>query len=276
MTIDTRPKQTLSRDTLSNYVKATVPVWQKTPRFRLLEQKYGKYLYLPLAVPPIVPNDTVAFKEWFLDRSIPVIKRMPDIANPDQKDSYALPSFRSVDSKNILDIWTTKTWDVNPVSDMYEVFPEIKEKIDTYLPFDNLEYYTLWSSIWSVSPHRDENPLCDMPFAFRISLYDENPEGTLKLHKGLPDLKYADCEAKAIEHFDSNAFVWNNLRTLHSSSKNQEFMKILMIISPTYRNKPNYDKLEALFDASIEKYKNNGVWEDTNELGDYIDVAAKY
>jgi hypothetical protein len=273
MTIHTRPKQTLSKSALTKYRQDFVPDWQKTERFRMLEQKYGSYLYLPLDTPPIVANDTEAFKQWFLEKSKPTIKRMADIANPDQVDSYALPSFLAIDSKNILDIWKTKTWDVNPVSDMYEAFPEIKEKIDQYMPFKKLEYYTLWSSLWPVSPHRDEHPLCDMPFAFRINLYDENPEGTLKLHKGLPDLKFADCESKVIEHFESNAFAWNNLRTLHSSTKNSKYMKILMIVSPTYKNVPDLDKLEALFDASIEKYK-DGLWQDTNVLGDYINVGT--
>jgi hypothetical protein len=271
MTVHTRPKQTLSKAALARYRQITVPDWQKTDQFRLLEQKYGKYLYIPLNIPPIVADDPVRFKEWFLEKSKPTVKRMADIANPDQVDSYAQPSFLAIDSKNILDIWKTKTWDVNPVSDMYEVFPEIKQKIDAYMPFETLEYYTLWSSLWPVSPHRDEHPLCDMPFAFRISLYDENPEGTLKLHKGLPDLKFADCESKLIEHFDSNAFVWNNLRTLHSSTKNSKFMKILMIVSPTYKNKPDYNKLEALFESSIKKYKNS-LWEDTNKLEDYINA----
>jgi hypothetical protein len=46
-----------------------------------------------------------------------------------------------------------------------------------------------------------------------------------------------------------------------------------MIVSPTYKNVPDLDKLEALFDASIEKYK-DGLWQDTNALGDYINVGT--
>ncbi len=275
MTIDTRPKKTLSKDDLTKFRQDAIPIWQKTSQFRLLENKYGKYLYLPLNVPKIVPNDPQLFKQWFMDRSKPIYKRMADIANPDQTDSYTIPSFLSVDSKNLLEVWTTGAWDANPVSDMYEIFPEIKEQIDRYLPFKSLEYYSLWSSMWTVSPHRDATPLCDMPYAFRINLYDENPSGTLRLHKGLPDMEYNNCESKLIEHFDSNAFAWNNLRALHSSTKDNQYMKILMITASTIRNKPDFDKMEALFDSSIEKYKNM-FWEDTSPLEDYIHVNTIY
>ncbi len=276
MTIATRPKLTLSKSVLTEYVRTGIPAWQKTPKARLLEKKYGKYLYLPLDIPAIVPDEPLRFKQWFLEKAIPVYKRQPDIANPGQLSSYVDPSFLSIDSHNISDLFSkTPTWDVNPVSDMYEKFPEIKTQIDTHMPFTSIEYYTLWSSMWPVSPHRDENPLCDMPFAFRITLYDENPKGTLRLLKGLPDMRYYHCESKVIEYLPSNAFAWNNLRALHASQKFKDHMKILMIVAPTYRNQVDYDKIEALFDASIDRYKDE-LWYDTNELEDYIDVSAKY
>jgi len=275
MTLSTRPKTTLTKEDLSTYVKNSMPDWQKTDRFRLLEKKYGKYLYLPLAVPRIEPHDKAAFKQWFIDKSLPIFKRKADIANPTQVSSYEVPSFSSIDSKNILEIRTNDVWDVNPVSDMYEVFPEIKTQIDTHLPFEDLQYYSLWSSSWPVTPHRDAGPLCDLPFAFRIMLYDENPIGTLKIHRGLPDMNFRNCEYKFLKHLDTNAIAWNNFRALHSSIKFKQHMKILMIVAPTIRNQIDYDKLEILFDASIEKYKND-LWKDTNVLEDYIDVSAKY
>lgn len=274
MIINTRLTQTLSKDDLTKFRLDGVPNWQKTSRFRLLEEKYRKYLFLPLNVPRIIPNDIQHFKKWFMEMSKPIYKRDSDIADYGQNKKYVYPSFLSIDSKNINDIIKTQIWDINPISNMYQIFPEIKEQIDRYMPFENIEYYSLWSSLWAASPHRDANPLCDLPFAFRILLYDENPTGTLRLHRALPDMKHNDCESRIIEHFDSNVFAWNNLRVLHSSTKDRQYMKILMIVSPTIRNKPDYDKMEALFDSSIEKYKDI-LWEDTFELKDYVHVGTE-
>lgn len=266
--------KTISKTELTNY-SVQLPDWQKTKRFALLEKKYGNLLYCPLDVPRIEADNLSMFSNWFFRKAIPIYKRKVDIADPSQDKHYLHPSFFSVDSTALPSVWKYRAWDINPVSDMYDHFPEIKRGILEHLPFECLDYYSLWSSIFHVSAHRDSTPICDAPFAFRINLYDSNPAGTLTLHKGLPDTDLSQCETHRVENLpDTNTFVWNNLRILHSSTKEQQYKKILMLVAITPLNVLDYDKFEVILDRSIEKYKNN-LWIDTNTLSDYIDIDVK-
>lgn len=246
----------------------------RTSRWQRLEREYGKYLFLPMDMAPVKPNDPGRFKEWFLSRATPIYKNYADIASPDQKGRYEVPSFLSIDSKAVASLGTSN-WDTNPVSDLYEKFPEIKHLM-TSLPFDNLQVYCLWSSMHGVSPHRDAQPLIDFPFAFRINLYDENPVDTLSLHKGLPDMRVHECERRRlITPPNCNVFAWNNLRLLHSSVKIKGYMKVLMLVAPSVHNEPNLDRLEELVQRSAAKYPQH-TWIDNEPITSYVSEASSF
>lgn len=262
---------TFSKGELAKFAATAVPPWQKEPDYLRLEEKYGKYIFVPFDIPPILPNDPGKFHGWFNERAIPTWKRKADIANPDQTEAYEVPSFMTVDSKG-LDRFKSGVWDLNPISDMYDVFPEIQEQILTYLPFERLEDYQLWSSLYPVSPHRDATPLLDAPFAFRIKLYDENPTETLSLHKAIPDTPFDACEKRSLACPGLvNAFAWNNLRALHSSTKAPNLMKILMIVAATKHNTVIIPKFEELLDRSIAKF-GDYVWKDDLGKTDYMNL----
>jgi hypothetical protein len=239
----------------------------RTEEYQRLEREYGKYLFMPMDVPTIKPYDPVRFKAWFLDRAKPIYKNYADIASPDQKERYVTPSFLSVDSVEAQNAPTN--WDINPVSDLFMEFPEIRDGVKA-LPFDDLQVYCLWSSQYEVSPHRDAHPLVDFPFAFRIKLYDENPIETLTLHKGLPLLPFAKLDKHRLpRRGDTNTFAWNNLRLLHSSVKMKGYMKVLMLIAPSVKNKPNLQRLDDLFRRSAAKFPEH-VWIDNEPLASYL------
>jgi hypothetical protein len=267
---DEKRTTTLSKEELGAFRNGALLPYMKTVDFKRLEKKYGKYLFVPLDIPRIEPNDKAKFKEWFISNAQPIFKRKPDIANPDQTAPYELPSFLSIDSKEIDSVRVGKVWDTNPVSNLYEEFPEIYDGLKE-LPFKDIQHYSLWSSLWRVSPHRDAAPLCDLPFAFRIKLYDENPIETLSLHRGLPDIKLSALDKFRIKApAESNAFVWNNFRTLHSSRRAPSWMKVLMIVAAPLSNGIDMVKYEALIERSIQKFESS-CWIDSSTIDDYID-----
>jgi hypothetical protein len=112
-----------------------------------------------------------------------------------------------------------------------------------------------WSSIKEIPWHRDQTKFTDFPGSFRISLYDENPESTLKLVDCLPDESIQDNSEFILPRLDeTNSFVWNNLRTKHSSTFDPKFRKILLIIDSYTLDTDRYNKL---LEKSIEKFKDS-------------------
>jgi hypothetical protein len=187
-------------------------------------EKWGQYCLIPLDIPKFDHPELV---RWFFDVSKPTYKISADIAN----NRTGVTNFDAVDilptnEKDQQDIWT-----LNVRQDFMTDFKHVYEKIMTHFPFKSISRIRLWSSTKNVIFHRDHTKFVDFPGAFRIVLYDENPEQTLSLIPSLPDSHDSLLEKFAIPKLsNTNSYVWNNLRTKHGSVFVPGFRKIIIII----------------------------------------------
>lgn len=234
--------------------------WRLTPKMRLLEEKFGKYMFVPLDLPPIRPNDPEKFKTWYMSHAKQVLKKKADVAGPPQ---YGGKTFLSINSPKFRD----PIWENNTRYDLFIHFPEIKQAMRA-LPFREVPQYMIWSSQRIVSPHRDQGPWVDLPISFRIMLYDENPGPTLYLKKHVPDQVTYAMSFKLPRLDETTTFAWNNVRTKHGSSFDPAYTKILMILGQAC---PDLDQYEDLLTRSVEKYKES-VFLDDAPLSSYINT----
>lgn len=210
-----------------------------------LEKEYGKYMFVPLMLPPIQALDKEKFVDWYFSIAKPVRKIKPDIAG-DGKSSYS--HFLSVDSPHSI---SEGIWETNISKDIFKVFPELVEQI-MQLPFRVIPHFALWSSTLPINEHRDHGAWLDLPMSFRSMLHDENARSTLYLRED-PMVKQTPNKFVLPRLNDTNTFVWNNLRTMHGSVHSSDKRKILLIFS-----NPSIipAKFKSLLDVSIDRYKN--------------------
>lgn len=229
--------------------------WRDGPQMKLFEQKYGRYMYLPLDIPRIEPNDKVAFKQWWVEASKPIKKTKADISGTIDSYHDAFNGVNSLGSSN-------ENYDVNVRPEMFDLFPEIKAGLAAF-PFDKPPEFTIWSSTRALKAHRDSVPVRDLPCAFRVMLYDENPMPTLYLKENPTDEVIAHNPTPNSQEVlpgsfvapnisATNSFAWNNIRTVHYSIYDPAYMKCIVIIRNALFN---LDKYEDLLIRSIEKYK---------------------
>jgi hypothetical protein len=125
----------------------------------------------------------------------------------------------------------------------------------------------MWSSNKEVTYHRDHTIFVDYPSSFRIMLFDENPNQTLKIYPSLPgeiiepDHKFILPRVK-----NTNSFVWNNLRIKHGSDFDPTYRKILFILD---RYELDINRYKQLIQRSITKYQNYALL-DSNPISSYI------
>ena len=232
-----------------------------TPELHQLEKKYGKYIYLPLDVPKIIPDNQEEFVKFYFDNAKTMGKLRPDSTS----DQWITPTYLTVDSA------PTRSYslpeNINYVPDLNIKFKSITEQILEYLPFKNVTF-KLWSSFASQSWHRDISCMTDIPSQFRIMLYDTNPAPTLYLKRDIPDQGSVDEIFKFMPFSETNTFVWNNLRSLHCSKFTKGYTKILLIINEI-DSKIDWKKYDMLIEKSITKYKDYSFIDDTYTTKDY-------
>jgi hypothetical protein len=227
-----------------------------------LEKTYGKYLYLPLAVPKILPYDLEKFVDYYFSMAKTRHGYAYGKSEKQSADRELFPVFLSIDSPNCLD-----NDKANIREDFPKLFPEILEQIYECLPVNrdvSIEY-SLWSAKRSVREHRDKQRMLDLPINWRIKLYDTNPKETLYIIPDPPNTINQKQFLKIPE--DSNTFAWNNLRVLHGSDFIPGHRKILMI--PLFGHYVNENKLVDLLDRSVSRYK-EFTMVDTYDIKNYV------
>lgn len=228
-----------------------------------LEKTYGKYLYLPLDVPKILPYDLEKFVDYYF--SVAKVRHGFAYGGTGKRsiDRQMFPVFLSIDGPNSPD----PLEETNIREDFPKLFPEIIEQIYEYLPIDNsIDIgYSLWSAKRSVREHRDKQRMLDLPINWRIKLYDTNPKETLYIIPDPPNTINQKQFLKIPE--DSNTFAWNNLRVLHGSDFIPGHRKILMI--PLFGHYVNENKLVDLLDRSVSRYK-EFTMVDTYDIKNYV------
>lgn len=232
----------------------------RNPRFRELEEAYGRYLYLPLDVPRIDLGPD--FPAWFQASA----KRIKKI-NADVAGGTGVPSmFRSVDFRSDETAPTSEIWQLNVREDIIDVFPTLKEQVMDLLPFARFPAFSIWSSIAGIAPHRDHSPCMDFPSSWRTMLYDTNPEPTL-FCVDAPCGKPIGNPFHVRPPVTTNTFVWNNMRVKHFSRASGRYTKMLLIYG---RPRLDVARLVPLFDRSISKF-GTSLKETSNASVDYFE-----
>ena len=239
-----------------------------------LERAYGKYLFVPFAIPKILPNDLEKFVDYFFSNAKRLGKRMSDLAGP-TLETQQVP-YVSINSNT--NNWSGGSFETNPSSSVYLEFPEIFEQIHDLMPWvgDKDFKRSMWSSDHNVPLHRDIGTMVDVPISARIKLFDTNPFETLSLHL---DPLEKDNSFKKVWQIpipnDTNSFAWNNLRTKHRSvfvpsKDNKKFRKILFIWRGTLSSSQQVNQYIDLLDKSIAMYKKETLIDFDNNVLDYL------
>jgi hypothetical protein len=239
------------------------------PVYTELEKTYGKYLYIPFAIPTILPADLEKFVTFFYKHAKHAGKQKEDLSSG--KFPANSRSYRTIDSHS--PEWTP-VWTLNTVADIYTEFSELFEQIHDYMPWvgDKDFRWNMWSSAKDVPAHRDHTSMVDLPSSMRIKLYDTNASETLSLLTD-PIRAHNNNFVPLPTLTDTNSFTWNNLRTKHKSFKQEGGDKILFIWREKLITSQQVNQFVDLLDKSIAKYKDTDlIWIDSNPVTDYLNL----
>jgi hypothetical protein len=252
--------------------------WWGNDLYTDLERAYGKYLFIPFAIPKIVPNDMNKFVEFFFTKSQNAVKIRTDHLSQAGSGAVGRSPYKQITSSEEGVGDHSDVWSDNQVPEIYNQFPELFEQIHEYMPFierQNFKWF-MWSSNWDVPPHRDFGPQIDMPASMRIKIFDNNPYETLEMEVDPLDWNTGNYHRRYRLPIpeDTNSFAWNNLRQKHRSEYIKGHRKILMIISPKELRRcltgSNLNKYVDLLDRSVDKYRDNVVVDTDTTFSDYL------
>lgn len=230
------------------------------PKFLELERKFGKYLLVPLALPVFELPDTEKFLAWWNKHCTVPTKMQGDVTMKE----YGMNPFEAVDLLHTIG----SDWGLNLQTESFKSeFPKLYQQFFDQLPCSKILNITMWSSIKRLPEHRDSSEYIDIPAAFRIKLYDENPEETLFCFDN-PLNPYSIGETKMLPRLpNTNTYVWNNLRVQHGSTYDPKYKKILAVVIGV----PDPDKYEAILTNSINMYGPHCLVSN-NSIENYINV----
>lgn len=231
------------------------------PKIFDIEKKYGKYLYVPLALPIFELPEKEHFMSWWNANKEVTQKTDGDIVF----DGYGITPFDTVD---LITEIGTQWWNNNNRGESFsKEFPKLWQQFHDQLPCDKLLRLTLWSSRHSIHEHRDTAEYLDVPLSYRIKLYDENPEETLYVYDN-PLQPYASGEPTMLPRAPgTNSFVWNNLRCKHGSTFNEGKRKLLAFAFGL----TNVEKYEHLLETSINTYADYCITSN-NSIENYVNI----
>jgi hypothetical protein len=239
-------------------------------RLREVEQKWGKYCFVPLDIPKLSEADKIT--DWFFENSERVSKLRPDVSTFEirptiSKTDMGRSAFKSIDVLVDSERKDTKVWSLNTNHNFLNEFPRFHQELMDVFPFVKIEHFRFWQSTGYINSHRDDNDFRDFPCSFRSMIYDENPSPTLHVEEFLPN-KTIPTKSTAVPRLeDSSSFVWNNLRTKHYSNFDHRYNKILLIINDCHID---YKKYDQLLEKSIVKYSSSLLVSDYF-IDDYIE-----
>jgi predicted transcriptional regulator YdeE len=231
------------------------------PRILEVEKKYGKYLFVPLALPVFELPNQEHFLSWWKDH-MHVTKKLDGDA---VMLGYGIDPFETVDLiTEIGNQWWEKN---NKGEEFQKEFPQLWQQFNDNLPCTKLLRLTLWSSRYEIQEHRDSAEMVDMPISFRMKLYDENPEETLYLLDN-PMQPYTCGEPHMLPRApNTNSFVWNNLRVKHGSVFNPNHRKILAFAFGLV----DFERYTQLIETSINTYRDYCITSN-NSIENYVNI----
>lgn len=225
-----------------------------------LEQEFGKYIFVPLALPKFELLDKDHFVSWWNTHAIKPTKLVSEQLSPET-------GYSSAEAVDLIEK-IKHYWDPNFQTENFKnEFPNLWEQFHDLLPIDDFLTLHLWSSFKPFTEHRDPGELLDVPMSFRIKLYDDNPEETLYIFDN-PTNPYQMGEVKQLPQLETtNSWVWNNLRVKHGSIYNINYKKCLVITTGIL----NIKKYKALLTTSINTYKDHCMISE-HSLKNYVNI----
>jgi hypothetical protein len=231
------------------------------PRVVEAERKYGKYLFVPLALPIFELPDQEHFLSWWKDNMY-IAKKLDGDA---VMSGYGIEPFETVD---LITEIGNQWWEKNNKSESFQKeFPQLWQQFNENLPCTKLLRLTLWSSRYEIQEHRDSAEMVDMPVSFRIKLYDENPSESLYLLENTLQ-PYTNGTPHMLPRApNTNSFVWNNLRIKHGSVFNPNYRKILAFAVGFL----DIEKYTQLLETSINNYEDYCITSE-NSIENYVNI----
>ena len=265
-TLVERQAEQLNSQTIVDYTSANrkeqlAMFTNNDPRALEAERKFGKYLFVPLALPIF----EMPYKEHLLSWWKQTMQVTKKLDGDTVMMGYGIDPFETVDL--ITDIGN-QWWETNNRgNDFKQEFPHLWQQFNELLPCSKLLRLTLWSSRYEIQEHRDSAEMVDMPVSFRIKLYDENPEETLYLFDN-PLQPYESGTPHMLPRAPgTNSFVWNNLRVKHGSIFNPGHKKILAFAFGLV----DIERYYQLLETSINTYADYCITSN-NSIENYVNI----
>lgn len=254
----------------------TLPyIGNEVNRINRLENQYGKYLLMPFDAHVKIPDD---FATWYFSTAKETQRNTNKRGSNNHRSAHSGLGNQPGGTTWVNISGAPETYDhtssgltKNIVNDFKLIWPQLWEDLMDSLPYESLDYWTIWSSVRPVRAHRDRSYFLDIPIDFRVNLYDENDKNTLYVFENSPtdqqgDLFYLNKD------FESNVWAWNSLRLQHGSDYVGK-KKILFI--PNIRNPINWDKYEEMLEQSVKKYHNNdSTFKSTKSIGEFVENVS--
>jgi len=224
-----------------------------------LEQQFGKYIYVPLALPVFELPDKEHFMSWWDRHAIKPQKKVSEFLAPEI-------DYVSAEAINLIEkhkhLWTPNLQTDNFIKE----FPRLWQQFHDLLPIDIISL-KMWSSFIPFKEHRDPGELIDIPMSFRIMLFDENPEQTLFILDNPTKPYYCGEDIQIPRVPNTNSWAWNNLRVKHGSVYTPGYKKVLVLTTGIV----NVKSYEKLMNKSINIYKDYCITSKYS-LENYVDV----
>ena len=221
-----------------------------------IEQKFGDYFWLPLAVPRLDIGPPEELLEFWDSEAEPALRKTSDIAEPWEKEKHPLgnksnwyvPQFKELTLYQLPELQGKSIWTTKLFTGKNKIVDTIVDYVYEYYPIDKkypLYQIFMWESLQDVSVHKDHSAFWNCLTDFRTLLYDENTDPTLfVLDSKTKQQCYIDLPP------DTNTFGWSNGRVLHGSDYRNK-RKLLLIVNAVQCP----EKTEKLLEKSVEKYQ---------------------
>ena len=230
-----------------------------------LQEKFKGIASLPLALPRFELDDVAKFWEVW-NANVTKVARQVTLGDRGSEGavnpSMELTQWDGLALYEDLSLLGMAAWRTVVSEELANSQKKYIESIFNQMPFQRIRSIRLWSAHRKIPPHYDGNMpptlngVLQFPAEIRIMLDDKNPTETFWICSNttykpnqmqpIPDSGKLYVKLPA----DTNTFAWNNENFLHGADYDPQYKKILVVV----KGWVDLDKLEALIDASIEKY----------------------
>lgn len=231
----------------------------------ILQEKFKGIAALPLALPKFELDDVAKFWEIW-NANVTKVARQVTLGDRGSEGavnpSMELTQWDGLALYEDASLLSMAAWRTEISQELADSQKKYIKSIFDLLPFQRIRSIRLWSAHRKILPHYDGNMpptlngVLQFPAEIRIMLDDRNPTETFwvcssKIYQPNQQQPILDSDKLYIKlPADTNTFAWNNENFLHGADYDPQYKKILVVV----KGWVDLDKIEALIDASIEKY----------------------